>query len=77
MEITFDKRIYNVKDDEHMYEVIHIVKHPIKEFDKDTYNYYIYKETEDINSSGWVYFEPSDELEIKIKKFIKEYEHTR
>lgn len=74
MKITFDKRTYNIEDDGEIYEVIHIVKHPIEEYNNDSYFIYIYKKSEHIGMSGFCYFEPSDELVLRIKTLIKEYE---
>jgi hypothetical protein len=34
MKITFDKRVYNIEDGEDKYDVTHIVKHPIKEYEQ-------------------------------------------
>ena len=78
MKITFDKRTYNIEDEDgEKYEVVHIVKHPIEEYNRDSYFIYIYKESEEFGMSNFWHFEPSDELTLKIKKLIKEYEQPR
>ena len=77
MEITstFEKRVYNIEDGIDKYEVTRIVKHPRPEYD-DSYFYSIYREHEIPEASGYWYFEPSDELIVRIKKTIESYEHT-
>jgi hypothetical protein len=77
MKITFDKRTYNIEDGSEQYEVIHIVKHPIEKYNNDSYFIYIYKEDEDPKLSGYCHFEPSDELVLRIKEIIKQYEQIR
>jgi len=74
MKITFDKRTYRIEDGDENYEVVHIVKHPIKEYDNDTYYIYIFKDYEDPKLAGYWYFEPSDDLVAKIKKTVRDYE---
>ena len=74
MKITYDKRTYNIEDGDKEYEVVHVVKHPIKEYDTDSYFFYEYKKSEIRENSGFWYFEPSEDLANKIKDLIKEYE---
>lgn len=75
MKITFDKRTYHIEDGGETYEVVHIVKYPIKEYATDSYFIYKYKKSENFRMNGFWYFEPSDELILKIKELIKEYEN--
>jgi|694.fasta_scaffold150543_4 hypothetical protein len=77
MKITYDKRTYFIEDGDKKYEVVHIVKHPNKEYDTDTYYFYEYRESDIPDASGYWHFEPSEELVNKIKDYIKEYEQTR
>jgi hypothetical protein len=77
MKITYDKRIYNIIDDNKKYEVVHIVKHPTKEYDTDSYFFYEHRESDIPEDSGFWCFEPSEELVNKFKSYIKEYEQRR
>jgi hypothetical protein len=75
MEITFDKRTYNIKDGDDTYEVNHIIKHPLEGY--PTNGFYVTKfiESSDVpEASGFHYFEPSDELLERIKETVREYE---
>lgn len=74
MKITYDKRTYIIEDDEKKYEVIHIVKHPNKEYDTDSYSFYEYIKSDIPEASGAWYFEPSEELVNKIKDLVRGYE---
>ena len=75
MEITFEKRVYNIKDGEETYEITHIVKHPNEEYN-NTYSYFLkYEKSEFYCASGFYYFGPTDELSTKIKNLIENYEN--
>ena len=75
MEITFDKRVYNIVTEEDRYEVTHIVKHPIKEFDNDSYFVLKYHDSDVPEFSGYRYCEVSREFLQKIKEVVKDYEN--
>ena len=81
MKITFDKRTYNIEDGDNKYEVIHIVRHPIPEYDDDTYYVHEYRDFggEMIGhaTGGFFAFKPSEELLNKIKETVKNYEQSR
>lgn len=80
MEITFDKRIYNIQDGDNLYEVTHVVKHPNEAYNNDYYNVLIYREYPEpdmLNMSGFWYMEPSAELMDKIKEIVTKYEQSR
>lgn len=70
MKITFEKRVYNIKDGEETYEITYIVKHPNEEY-SNTYSRFLkYEKSEIYCASGFYYFEPSDELKSKIINLI-------
>ena len=75
MTITFEKRIYNIKDGDDVYELVEIIKHPIKEYDYRhitdrvlKYN----KSTDYPECSGFAYDEPSEELLEKLHNCINQ-----
>lgn len=75
MEITFEKRTYNIKDGDDVYEIVEIVKHPIEEYN---YRHIIdrvlkYKEYTDYPKlDGFAYDEPSEELLEKLHNLINQ-----
>lgn len=76
MKITFDKRVYYIEDGEDKYEVTHIVKHPNKEYDTDSYFFNKYETFDDPEMNGYWVFGPSAELKNKIKEYIVGYEQS-
>jgi hypothetical protein len=77
MEINYDKRTYTIVDNDKKYEAVHIVKHPNKEYDNDSYYFYEWRDMDPEEMSGFWCFEPSDELINKLKEVIREYEQLR
>ena len=75
MTITFEKRIYNIKDGDDVYELVEIIKHPIKEYN---YRHIIdrvlkYNESTDYPEySEFAYDEPSKELLEKLHNCINQ-----
>ena len=75
MKITFEKRIYNIKDGDDVYELVEIIKHPIKEYNYRhiTDRVLKYKEYgDDSMLDVFTYDEPSEELLEKLHNLIKE-----
>lgn len=67
MEITFEKRIYNIKDGDDVYELVEIIKHPIKE-----YNYRHITDRVLKYNDGFTYDEPSEEILEKLHNCINQ-----
>jgi len=74
MEITFEKRIYNIKDGDGLYEIVEIIKHPIEEYNSRHFIDRItrYNDSDDPLFSGFCYFEPSEELLEKLHNCINQ-----
>ena len=75
MEITFEKRIYNIKDGDDVYELVEIIKHPINEYNYRhiTDRVLKYNESTDYpECSGFAYDEPSEELLEKLHNCINQ-----
>jgi len=75
MIITFEKRIYNIKDGDDVYELVEIIKHPIKEYNYRhiTDRVLKYNESTDYpECSGFAYDEPSEELLEKLHNCINQ-----
>ena len=75
MEITFEKRTYNIKDGDDVYEVVEIIKHNIEKYN---YRHMMsrvckYRECDDYpECSGFEYYEPSEELIEKLNKLLNQ-----
>jgi len=67
MTITFEKRIYNIKDGDDVYELVEIIKHPIKE-----YNYRHITDRVLKYNDGFTYDEPSEEILEKLHNCINQ-----
>ena len=67
MEITFEKRIYNIKDGDDVYELVEIIKHPLKE-----YNYRHITDRVLKYNDGFTYDEPSEEILEKLHNCINQ-----
>jgi hypothetical protein len=75
MELTFDKRTYNIEDGEHIYQVVHIKKHPTPKYNTNKHYFYILIEGFE-GDKFFGHFEPDEELKTKLKKFIKEIQES-
>lgn len=74
MNITFDKRIYNIEDGTNKYEVVYIRKHPIVEYSNSYGSFLEYREYEIRELTGYYAFTPSEELKTRLIKTIESYE---
>lgn len=72
MTITFEKRIYNIKDGDDVYELVEIIKHPIKE-----YNYRHITDRVLKYNDGFTYDEPSEEILEKLHNCINQNKDDR
>jgi len=76
MEITFEKRTYNIKDGDDVYELVEIIKHDIEEYNYRhiTDRVLKYKKFDEFEShlDGFTYDEPSEELLEKLHNLINQ-----
>jgi hypothetical protein len=74
MEVTFEKRTYQIKDGDDIYEVFEIIKHSIEEYNyRHISRVCNYTECDDYpECSGFKYYEPSEELLKKINNLINQ-----
>tara|TARA_R110000737_G_C14307650_1_gene437227 strand:+ start:64 stop:288 length:225 start_codon:yes stop_codon:yes gene_type:complete len=70
MEITFEERIYNIKDGDDVYELVEIIKHPIEEYNYRHITDRVLKYNE--YNDGFTYDEPSEELLEKLHNCINQ-----